>query len=245
MFKSSSRRRERRLKKNDSGINHWIVDFDRVLSRQPGHVSLNEMADLAHTPRGEFATRYWMFRGIYEEGCSALAYWSRVLDRTVTSQDGLVKLLIAADTLASTQLDFSVLNALEDAHSTGIGLTLTSAAPHEQARAIRRFKVLNHFTNMFFSSELGLLKADPLFYPTVLELISAGPGQTSIIDTAADNLATARLTGMHTREYRQPTDLAVGIPPDRKPVEATQEERPKGALTIFSLFSLTSLEHRP
>jgi epoxide hydrolase-like predicted phosphatase len=62
------------------------------------------------------------------------------------------------------------------------------------------------FHHLVISSEVGLMKPDPAIFQLLLETIGYAPEETLFIDDAAENIAGAHDTGMHTIHFTDKTD---------------------------------------
>jgi putative hydrolase of the HAD superfamily len=183
-----------------------LVDFGEVISHPQSPVAVAEMARLVGVDTEAFTDNYWLYRGDYDAGCTAMTYWSNVLGRPISDTGPELAALIDLDIASWTRLNFLTLSVLRQA-ANSFRLVLLSNAPHEQARAVRQFRVMRTFTDQYFSAELGMIKPDPRIFTTVLDLIGARPDETAFIDNWADNLITAERLGMRAIKFDAPEQI--------------------------------------
>lgn len=190
-------------------ISHLLVDYGEVITTAQPAEDLARLAKLADLDMPTLDERYWLHRVDYDVGCTAAAYWSRVLERPLAESDEVLAGLIEADMDSWCHLDRRVLDVLARAADAGMRLTLLSNAPHELARVVRRLPAITDlFGEMVFSAELGAAKPDHVVFLTALERTGTSAHETLFIDDRERNLVPAAELGLHTLRFTTYEDVA-------------------------------------
>ncbi|HEY1988182.1 MAG TPA: HAD family phosphatase [Acidimicrobiales bacterium] len=189
-------------------ITHLLVDYGEVISTPPPAGTLPDLAQLSGLPADELGRRYWHHRPDYDRGQSSEDYWSTVLRRALTSEDPLLRDLVAIDIGGWLHLNPLTLGILADVARSGTNLALLSNAPHPQADAMDRSDWARLFTHRLYSCRLGIAKPESSIFEQALDIIGASPERTLFIDDKASNTRAAARLGLRTLTFTTPADLA-------------------------------------
>jgi hypothetical protein len=136
-------------------IRRLLVDYGEVISVPLPETTITSLAALADQPRATFLDRYWHHRPAYDLGQPATEYWSKVLDRDLTSEPRVAGHLTSVDVTGWLQLNPVTLHTLlGHARHTGTQLALLSNAPEPLAWAIDRARWSRHFDHRYYSCRL-------------------------------------------------------------------------------------------
>ena len=101
-------------------IRHLLVDYGQVISTPLPEETITGLAALAGRPPGTFLDRYWHHRPAYDLGQPATEYWSRVLDRDMSTSPQVVDRLTSIDVYGWLRLNpLTLLVLLRYARRTG------------------------------------------------------------------------------------------------------------------------------
>jgi putative hydrolase of the HAD superfamily len=189
-------------------IEWLLVDYGETISTPLPADAINDLADLAGMPRGEFLHRYWKERPAYDLGQPTTTYWSRVLDRDPDELAPVLVELNRTDIHGWLHLNSLTLRTLlAHACRTGVRLALLSNAPEPLAAAIERSSWSRHFAHRFYSCRLQRAKPDPSTFTTVLTHLQADPRDVLFIDDKVANTLAAETLGMPTITFTSANTL--------------------------------------
>jgi putative hydrolase of the HAD superfamily len=178
---------------------HVLFDFGEVISLRQPAADVVQLADLAGLPVEEFSRRYWAHRSPYDQGGSALTYWTQVVGSTPDAE--LVRRLTELDTASWMHLDPIVLNALDQLHDRGIPVSLLSNAPAGLARALDDHVALKRFAHRIFSCDLRMAKPHPEVFRATMARLDVAPECIVFLDDRAENVRSAEAAGLRTIHY--------------------------------------------
>ncbi|MFD3373807.1 MULTISPECIES: HAD family hydrolase [unclassified Streptomyces] len=171
-----------------------VWDLGGVLA--PSGRALAALAEALDVPESELADPYWMHRDAYDLGAAPGAYWQRIAEALGRPLDaGWVERLDRIDTDCWATLDSDAETLLDQLSERGTPLGVLSNAPGSLARAIRRAPWSGRFETLVFSSDLGLMKPDPLVYRAADERLGRPASEVVFFDDRPENVVAARSHG--------------------------------------------------
>ncbi len=171
-----------------------VFDLGGVLA--PTGRSLTALADALEVPENDLAGPYWAYRDAYDLGAGAAEYWYRVTAALGRSPDaGLVGRLDEIDVECWTEIAADAAALLADLAARGIPLGVLSNAPASLARAVRAAAWSPLFRTLVFSSDLGMMKPDPLIYRAADAELGVSPSDVVFFDDRPVNVEAAREHG--------------------------------------------------
>ncbi|MFF5966467.1 HAD-IA family hydrolase [Streptomyces collinus] len=171
-----------------------VWDLGGVLA--PSGRALAALAEALGLPESELAYPYWTHRDAYDLGASPDAYWRRIAESLGRTLDGgWVERLDRIDTDCWATLESDAAALLARLADRGTPLGILSNAPGSLARAVRRASWSARFETLVFSSDVGLMKPDPLVYRAADERLGRSPSEVVFFDDRPENVAAARAHG--------------------------------------------------
>ncbi|WP_210585250.1 HAD family phosphatase [Streptomyces sp. GESEQ-35] len=187
-----------------------VWDLGGVLA--PSGRALSALAEVLGTPRSELADAYWTHRDAYDLGASPDTYWRGVAEALGRTLDGSwVERLDRIDSACWVTLDSDAEALLVRLAERGTPLGILSNAPGSLARAVRRAPWAAPFETLVFSSDLGLMKPDPLVYRAADERLGRSPAQVVFFDDRPENVAAARAHGWRAHVWTGGEAAAAGL----------------------------------
>ncbi len=171
-----------------------VFDLGGVLS--PSGQAIADVSRILGVPEEILAGPYWAGRDAYDAGGSADDYWrgaAGALGRSIDSE--LVERLDQADVAGWARLAAGAARLLAELTGRGIPLAVLSNAPASLAAAVRASPWSASFQKLIFSSDVGLLKPDPMIYKTAEATLHPPPSGVVFFDDRAVNVAAARTHG--------------------------------------------------
>ena len=128
-------------------------------------------------------------------------HWAEVthrLRRPAKEADAIRDEFFAGDVIDRNLVDF--LRGLRDTYKTGLISNAWSG--------LRPWIVTNKFDDAFdlmvISAEVGVMKPDARIFQYALEQLDLAPSEAAFIDDVPENVAAARLLGMHAIQFANP-----------------------------------------
>ncbi|RMB81121.1 HAD family hydrolase [Streptomyces shenzhenensis] len=171
-----------------------VWDLGGVLA--PSGRALGALAAALGVPESDLAGPYWAHRDTYDLGARPDEYWQRIageLGRTL--DEAWVDRLDRIDTECWSALGPEAAELLSRLTDRGIPLGVLSNAPGPLAKAVRRASWSGLFETLVFSSDLGLMKPDPLVFRGADERFGRAPSDVVFFDDRRENVAAARAHG--------------------------------------------------
>ncbi|MFJ2173991.1 HAD-IA family hydrolase [Streptomyces sp. NPDC087851] len=169
-------------------------DLGGVLA--PSGRALTALAEALDVTETALADPYWSHRDAYDLGGSPEEYWHRIAEALGRPLDGgWIERLDRIETECWAALASDAAALLARLTRRGTPLGILSNAPGSLARAVRRAPWSGRFETLVFSSDLGLMKPDPLVYRAVDERLGRAPSEVVFFDDRPENVAAARAHG--------------------------------------------------
>ncbi|MFE4540885.1 HAD-IA family hydrolase [Streptomyces scopuliridis] len=171
-----------------------VWDLGGVLA--PSGRALGALAAALDLPESDLADPYWAYRDAYDLGGSPDEYWhwiAKDLGRPLNK--AWVDRLDRIDTECWTALGPDAGELLTRLTGHGIPLGVLSNAPASLAKAVRGAPWSGLFETLVFSSDLGLMKPDPLVYRGADERLGRASSDVVFFDDRRENVAAARAHG--------------------------------------------------
>ena len=201
-----------------------IFDYGNVICRPPTEQQLNEAAALCGLTVEEFVKAFWRKRREYDRGSDARAYWQdiaaasgRVFDETLIAE------MMRREVDFWGRFDDRVLYWTQDLRRAGLRTGILSNLPRtlgERLRAEPGF--LDHFDQVTFSYELGVIKPEAPIYRHAIEGLGVAPAEALFLDDRPENVLGARAVGIHAEvfdsweEFLERDFLRLGLPRPEK-----------------------------
>ena len=187
-----------------------IVDYGAVLSHQPFPHEIARMARALGITPEQFSRVYAHGRDSYDRGdLTTGQYWEGVaLEARVELAPDVIDALAHWDkdmwSRANTEMTAWVAGLRPAGYKTAL---LSNMQTDMIAHVRAKFPWLNDFDQQIFSSEVRLIKPDPVLYHTCLAKLGAQPQETIFIDDREQNVAGARAVGMTAFRFRSTPEL--------------------------------------
>lgn len=171
-----------------------VWDLGGVLA--PSGRALGALAAALGVPESDLAGPYWAHRDTYDLGARPEEYWQRIAEELGRTPDETwVDRLDRIDTECWSALGPEAAELLTRLTDHGIPLGVLSNAPGSLAKAVRRASWSGFFETLVFSSDLGLMKPDPLVFRGADERFGRTPSDVVFFDDRRENVAAARAHG--------------------------------------------------
>jgi putative hydrolase of the HAD superfamily len=156
-----------------------IFDYGNVICRPPTPQQLTEAAALCGLTVEEFCVAFWRNRREYDRGTDPTVYWldiaasiGRVFDNSLVAE------LIRREIDFWSDLDTRLLNWTHDLRRAGFRTGILSNLPRPLGETLRAEPgFLDHFDQVTFSYELGVIKPEPEIYQHAIQGLGIEPAQ--------------------------------------------------------------------
>ena len=180
-----------------------IFDFGGVLCFAPTEERLAEAAALCGLSTPVFVDAFWRKRREYDRGMDPAEYWRDFAAATGQSfDDAMIQEMIRREIDFWSHHDARVLAWTEDLRRAGIRTSILSNLPAplgENLRATKGF--LEHFDQVTFSYELGVIKPEPDIYHYSVRGLAVAPEEALFLDDRPENVEGARAIGLHAEVF--------------------------------------------
>jgi putative hydrolase of the HAD superfamily len=192
-----------------------LFDYGMVLSGPPDPAAWQRMREiLNNAPEDAFHRAYWLRRDDYDRGIlNGPSYWN-----TVANQLGIIltaaetDALLAADVQLWTAPNQPMIDWATNLQRRGIRTGILSNLGDSMELGIRaRYTWLADFHHHTFSHHLGIAKPDPAIYAHAAQGLGVPPAEILFVDDRAENIAAARVAGMHAIQYTSHDDFLAAM----------------------------------
>lgn len=197
-----------------------IFDFGGVLCFPPTEEQLAEAAALCGLSAPVFVDAFWRKRREYDRGMDPAEYWRDFAAATgKLFDDAMIQEMIRREIAFWSHHDARVLAWTKDLRRAGLRTSILSNLPAplgENLRATPGF--LDHFNQVTFSYELGVIKPEPDIYHYALRGLAVAPEEALFLDDRPENVEGARAIGLHAEvfttweEFVAPRNSRYGFP---------------------------------
>ena len=197
---------------------NWVLfDFGGVICYPQPEKDLALLARTAGCTAAEFSGAYWPYRLDYDRAAlDSTGFWQRVAGRLGRSFDEAeVAELSRLDVASWMHLQEGTVALIEDIAAAGYRLALLSNAPADVAEAVSGLPVAAHFEHLIFSCFLKSAKPDPECFQGALAVMGAEPGEVTLVDDRAENIAGAGLLGLAGVRFTTPDAARATLLRDR------------------------------
>ena len=201
-----------------------IFDYGNVICRPPTEQQLSEAAELCGLTVEEFVQAFWRKRREYDRGTDARTYWLDIAESSGRVFDeALISEMMRREVDFWGRFDDRVLSWARDLRAAGLRTGILSNLPRtlgERLRAEAGF--LDHFDQVTFSYELGVIKPEAAIYRHAIEGLGVEPAEALFLDDRPENVEGARAAGIHAEvfnsweEFLESDCLRYGLPRPEK-----------------------------
>jgi putative hydrolase of the HAD superfamily len=195
----------------------WVLfDFGGVICYPQPEADLASLARAAGCTVAEFGGAYWPYRLDYDRAVlDVTSYWRRVAGRLGRSfGEAQIAELSRLDVASWMHLQEGTVALVEDMAASAHRLALLSNAPADVAAAVSGLPVAAHFEHLIFSCDLKSAKPDPECFYGALAVMGAQPGEVTLVDDRADNVAGAARLGITGLRFTTPAAARDALLPD-------------------------------
>jgi len=197
-----------------------IFDFGNVVCFFPTEEQWAEAAQFCGVDVAEFKRVFWLLRDDYDRGEDSVTYWlnfARITGRAF--DDATIAGLVRREVAFWSNFDTRVLGWTDELRAAGIRTGLLSNLPSTLAHALRaRPGFLDHFDQVTFSCEFGVIKPRPEIYRQAIENLQITPAEGLFIDDRPQNIEGAQAVGLRVElfttweEFRKQDLTRYGLP---------------------------------
>ncbi len=180
-----------------------IFDFGNVVCLSPTEEQWAEAAQFCRVDVAEYKRVFWLTRDNYDRGEDPAAYWpnfARITGRVF--DDAMIAGLAHREVAFWSHFDMRVLEWITQLRAAGIFTGLLSNLPSPLAHALRAAPgFLDHFDQVTFSCELGVIKPHPEIYRHAIANLKIAPADGLFIDDRPQNIEGARAAGLRAELF--------------------------------------------
>ena len=189
-----------------------IFDFGGVLCFHPTDKQLTEAAAYCGIPARDFISLLWKHRRTYDRGQDSAAYWRGVGEPAgVPFDDAMVAGLVRREIDFWSNFDERVLAWARELRDAGLRTGILSNMPLPIGESLRVTPgFLDHFDQVTFSYELGVLKPEREIYEYALRGLGVAPAEALFLDDRPENVEGARAIGLHADLFTTWEDFVGG-----------------------------------
>jgi len=205
-----------------------IFDFGGVLAFPPSDQQFSKAAALCGMTTPDFIAAFWQKRHEYDRGMDPQGYWRDFAQSNgLEFDDAMVDAMIAFEIEFWSHYDDRVFAWITELRRAGLRTSILSNLPitiGENLRATPGF--LDHFDQVTFSYQLGVIKPEPGIYRFALEGLGVAVGEALFLDDRPDNVEGARAIGLHAEIFttweefapQYPARYGLPEPPRQRPL---------------------------
>jgi putative hydrolase of the HAD superfamily len=180
-----------------------IFDFGNVVCFFPTEEQWADAAQFCGVDVAEFKRVFWLHREPYDGGGDPASYWqnfARITGRDF--DDAMIAGLVRRDVTFWSRFDTRVLGWVDQLRAAGIRTGILSNLPRPLARELRTTPgFLDHFDQVTFSCELGVIKPQPEIYRRAIEELQIAPAEALFVDDRPQNIEGARAVGLRVELF--------------------------------------------
>ena len=201
-----------------------IFDYGNVICRPPTPQQLSDAAELCGFSVEDFVQAFWRKRREYDRGSDARAYWLDIAESSGRKFDeALIAEMMRREVDFWARFDDRVLSWVRDLRAAGLRTGILSNLPRTLGERLRgEAGFLEHFDQVTFSYELGVIKPEALIYRHAIEGLGVAPGEALFLDDRPENVEGALAVGIHAvvfdswEEFLERDCLRYGLPSPEK-----------------------------
>ena len=180
-----------------------IFDYGNVICRPPTEQQIGAAAALCGLTVEQFLDAFWRKRREYDRGTEAQAYWQDIAAASGrVFEPALVAELMRREVDFWGRFDTRVLGWAQVLRSAGLRTGILSNLPRTLGQKLRRQTgFLEHFDQVTFSYELGVIKPEPEIYRHAIEGLGVEPGEALFLDDRPENVEGARAAGIQPEVF--------------------------------------------
>ena len=180
-----------------------IFDFGNVVCFFPTGEQWAEAAQFCDVNVAEFRRAFWLLREDYDRGGDPTQYWLNIARLTGRAfDDAMIAGLVRREVAFWSHFDARVLDWAGQLRAAGIRTGILSNLPGPLARALRATPgFLDHFDQVTFSCEVGVIKPQPEIYRHAIEGLQIAPAEALFIDDRPENIAGAHAVGLRVELF--------------------------------------------
>ena len=125
---------------------------------------------------------------------STQAYWMAVQGKLSLTLEETHQL--AREFYKGDSLDLALVNFIKELRAEGIPVGLMSNNIPELQKELQDLNLIQHFTEVVLSANIGIMKPDPGAYEAILRKLNATSHQAIFIDDSLENIEGAEAIGM-------------------------------------------------
>jgi putative hydrolase of the HAD superfamily len=180
-----------------------IFDFGNVVCFSPTEEQWAEAAQFCGVDVADFKRVFWLTRDDYDRGGDPTSYWlnfARITGRVF--DDAMIAGLVRREIALWSCFDTRVLGWADQLRAAGIRTGLLSNLPEPLASALRAAPgFLDHFDQVTFSCEFGVIKPRPEIYRHAVEDLQIAPAEALFIDDRPQNIDGAQAVGLRVELF--------------------------------------------
>jgi putative hydrolase of the HAD superfamily len=197
-----------------------ILDYGNVICLPPSPQQLSDAAELCGFTVEDFVQAFWRKRREYDRGSDARAYWLDIAEASGRVFDeGLIAEMMRREVDFWGRFDHRVLNWTQDLRAAGLRTSILSNLPRTLGERLRSAPgFLDHFDQVTFSYELGVIKPEAPIYRHAIEGLGVAPEEALFLDDRPENVEGARAAGIRAEvfnsweEFLERDCLRYGLP---------------------------------
>ncbi|MDP8990388.1 MAG: HAD family phosphatase [Acidobacteriota bacterium] len=180
-----------------------IFDYGNVICRPPAPRQLSDAAELCGLSVENFVQAFWHKRREYDRGSDAWAYWRDIAETSGRVFDeALIAEMMRREVDFWGRFDWRVLNWARDLRAAGLRTGILSNLPRTLGEKLRsEAGFLDHFDQVTFSYELGVIKPEAAIYRHAIEGLGVEPAEALFLDDRPENVEGARAAGIHAEIF--------------------------------------------
>ena len=181
-----------------------IFDFGGVICFPPNEAQWQEAASFCGADPAALQAAFWTDRDRYDEGEDPHVYWKNIAARLgLTFDSAMIDGMIEREIAFWSRFDDRVLRWAGDLLSAGLGTGILSNLPRPLGERLKTLPgFLDHFSEVTFSYELGIVKPDAAIYQTAVQGLGIDPGEALFLDDRTANVEGARAVGIAAELFK-------------------------------------------